>query len=128
MLEYAKIYNKSEYYTDEYDRKNKDEWAGWLLENFAEDFASIYAGRTKSTAWQGNRGSEVKAFIEEKIAENNISKFPLVKNAKIISEENASDITLGDKSAFIFYTKNSTVKVNIEKMIANGNKIEAEVY
>jgi len=127
MLEYAKIYNKSEYY-NEYDIRNKDEWAGSLIENFAEDFANIYAGAAKKTAWEGEHTSEVKAFIEEKIAKNDISKIPLAKSTKIISEENVSDIALRGTSACIFYTKDSTVNIKIEEMIVNGNKIEAVVF
>lgn len=132
MLEYAGIYNKSEYYT-RYDKKNHDEWAGSLSENFAEDFANIYAGRVKKSAWQGNHESEVKAFIEEKITKSDTPKFPQIKSAEVALEENVLDIVDAclrkSSKNNILYTKNPTVNINIGKIIANGNKnkIEAEV-
>lgn len=127
LLEYAKIYNKSEYLT-EYDTVNKGEWVESLPENFAEDFVSIYLGAQKITSWQGNHGSQVKAFIEEKIEVQNTFKLSSIKDVKIISGESVSNLALRTTIPCTFYTKNPTVSIKVEDVIANDSKIEAKVY
>jgi hypothetical protein len=127
LLEYAKIYNKSEYFT-EYDIVNKGEWAEYLSENFAEDFANIYLGTPKKTSWQGNHKSQVKAFIEEKITSQNTPRVPLLKNAKVISGKNVSDLGLRNTIPCIFYTKYPTVQIQVESLIGKDMPIEAQIY
>lgn len=127
MLEYAKIYNKTSYYTD-YGEYTHEKWAGSLTENFAEDFASIYDLSPKKTSWQGDHKKEVESFIQRKIAEKNVYTYPLIKSAKITSVDNLSEITLPFNLDCYFYTKSSKVNINLEFLPVKGKNIEVSVY
>lgn len=127
MQEYAKIYNKTSYYTD-YGDYTHEKWAGSLTENFAEDFASIYDLSPKKTSWQGDHKKEVENFIQRRIGDKYIYNFPLIKSAKIISADNSCEITLPFNLDCYFYTKGSKVNIKLELLPVKGKKIEILAY
>ncbi|WP_168190086.1 hypothetical protein [Caloramator sp. E03] len=127
MLEYAKIYNKTSYYTN-YDDYSLEKWGNSLNENFAEDFASLYDLSPKDTLWQGDHKKEVEYFIQRKIANKYINNFPLIKSAKITSPDNSSEITLPFNMDCNFYTKSSKVNIKLDILPIKGKNIKVSVY
>ena len=126
MLEYARIYGRNVYYTH-FNINNHDEWAGSLGENFAEDFASIYAkDYSKKSNWGGNHKDEVKAFIENKIKQLNDAEPAQFKGAKILFRNGNSEFesALRTDELNIFYTKNNRAMIQFENLNKNGRNLE----
>lgn len=124
MDEYAAIYGKDTYSTDA-----NISWEDSLLENFAEDFSSIYAGAEKHTSWQGNHLDEVDTFIEKELAQIQTDTVPLVKGLTLASDRINTSIPLSSIDYdYNFYTKKSTVKIKLTGLKSAGEQIGAMVY
>lgn len=108
-LAYANIYGK---------KLIPDHFLPWeerLSENFAEDFALIYAGSQKWTSWEGDNSLYVKEFIEDSIHQTQIEDLIILRDT--IHVKAGKDTTTffgGFNDGNIFITEKDEIEINIK--------------
>lgn len=90
-------------------------WEERFVENFAEDFAYIYAGSPKWTRWQGDKTEEVKAFIEDEITLVNEEDHMIIRDTiEVKTSEGTSVFYGGFNSSNIVITKDEEIEITIK--------------
>lgn len=123
MDEYASFYRKDKYSTD-----YSESWGSSIGENFAEDFSRIYYGGNKASDWKEDHDSQVKKFIEDKIAEIDYNKIPIAKEVKLFANAAFPYITTKFNPGSYIITGDNTIKIKVDGLKSAGEQTGVFVY